>query len=308
MWRVSRVCVTETGFELVNGFINNSQVVATINYNTVPDLHDLKSFHYNLLSLFSLVFTIHFLATDLNTRIITDSHFKYHCTKSLLITINTALPLFLHFMIHCYTHTSSPGNAIKTRELALQTTPNITHEESLPLTHKIFSNYEPSAALCSGELTAISAENYCNLPSRTLCKRASVSPINPRSGMRKAPSNGASIICHCWNAWRHCWRCHVTPPHSCVIQVFVAVAWQQTRRGDARRCATRHGTANLGSARQTSSRHGEDTASSNCCVIAGTCFDVTVLTWRKYATILCLPKQWQEKCTSTLPNVKWNQM
>jgi hypothetical protein len=27
--------------------------------------------------------------------------------------------------------------------------------------------------------------------------------------------------------WRNCWRGHVTPPHSFVIQVFIAVAWQR---------------------------------------------------------------------------------
>jgi hypothetical protein len=130
---LSRVLVTKTRFRLVIGFINRLQLVTTNNYNTVPDLHNLQLLHYNLLSLFPIVFTIRFLSTDLNTGIITDSHFKYHCTKSLLITINTAMPLFLHFMVHCYTHThlSSPGNAIKTQELALQITPNITHEECL---------------------------------------------------------------------------------------------------------------------------------------------------------------------------------
>jgi hypothetical protein len=86
-------------------FINRLQVATTITYNTVPDLHNLQSLHYNSLSLFPLVFTIRFLATDLNTGIITDSHCKYHCTKSLLITINSVLPLFLHFMVRCYTHT-----------------------------------------------------------------------------------------------------------------------------------------------------------------------------------------------------------
>jgi hypothetical protein len=96
--------VTETGFGLVIGFINHSQVVTTINYNIVPDLHNLQSLHYNLLGLFPLVFTIYFLATDLNIGIITDSqHFIYHCTKSLLITINTELPLFLHFMVQLHT-------------------------------------------------------------------------------------------------------------------------------------------------------------------------------------------------------------
>jgi hypothetical protein len=48
---------------------------------------------------------------------------------------------------------------LKTQELALQITPNITHEESLPFTHKvfnsddqIFSNYEPSIAVRYREL------------------------------------------------------------------------------------------------------------------------------------------------------------
>jgi NhaP-type Na+/H+ and K+/H+ antiporter len=36
---LSRVLVTATGFGLVIGFINHSQIVITINYNTVPDLH-----------------------------------------------------------------------------------------------------------------------------------------------------------------------------------------------------------------------------------------------------------------------------
>jgi hypothetical protein len=73
---LSRVLVTATGFGLVIGFINHSQVVTTINYNTVPDLHNLQSLHYNLFKLFPLVFTIRFLATDLNTGIITLAIFK----------------------------------------------------------------------------------------------------------------------------------------------------------------------------------------------------------------------------------------
>jgi hypothetical protein len=101
---LSRVLVTETGFGLVIGFINRLQVATTITYNTVPNLHNLQLLHYNFLSLVPLVFTIRFLATGLNTGIITHSHFKYHCTKSLLITINIAMPLFPHFMVHCYTH------------------------------------------------------------------------------------------------------------------------------------------------------------------------------------------------------------
>jgi hypothetical protein len=63
---LSRVLVTKTGFGLVTGLINLIQLVTTNNYNTVPDLHNLQSLHYNLLRLFPLVFTIRFLATNLN--------------------------------------------------------------------------------------------------------------------------------------------------------------------------------------------------------------------------------------------------
>jgi hypothetical protein len=55
--RLSRVLVTKTGFGLVIGFINNPQVVTTINSYTVTDLHNLKSLRSNLLSLSAIVFT-----------------------------------------------------------------------------------------------------------------------------------------------------------------------------------------------------------------------------------------------------------
>jgi hypothetical protein len=77
---MSCVLVTKMGFGLVIGFINHLQLVTTNNYYTVPDLHNLQSLHYNLLSLLSLVFTIRFLATDLNTGITTVSPSQYHCT------------------------------------------------------------------------------------------------------------------------------------------------------------------------------------------------------------------------------------
>jgi hypothetical protein len=76
--------VTETGFGLVFGFINRLQVVTTITYNTVLDLHNL---HYNLLSLFPLVFTIRFLATDLNTGI-------------LQVWLHHTLPISLYYSTH----------------------------------------------------------------------------------------------------------------------------------------------------------------------------------------------------------------
>jgi hypothetical protein len=45
---------------------------------------------------------------------------------------------------------------------------------------------------------------------------------------------------------------------------------------EARRCATRHGTSRR--------KH----RFVYCCVISGACFDVTVLAWRKYATLLTI--------------------
>jgi hypothetical protein len=172
---LSCVLVTETGFGLVIGFINRVQLVTTNNYNTVPFLHSSQSLHYNLLSLFSLVFTIRFLATDLNTGIITDSHFKYHSTKSLLITINTAPPLFQHFMVHCYAHTSPLlVTQLKAQELGLQITPNSTHEESLRLTLKVFNSTIRSSSTTN--LPQLSATENSPI---TTPERASVSPRNP---------------------------------------------------------------------------------------------------------------------------------
>jgi hypothetical protein len=46
----------KTGFKLAIGFITNLQIVTTINYDTINDLHSLQSFHTNLFSLFALAF------------------------------------------------------------------------------------------------------------------------------------------------------------------------------------------------------------------------------------------------------------
>jgi hypothetical protein len=45
------------GFGLVIEFINNLEVVTTINYYTTAALHNLQSLHTNLFSLSALVFT-----------------------------------------------------------------------------------------------------------------------------------------------------------------------------------------------------------------------------------------------------------
>jgi hypothetical protein len=54
-----------TVFGLVIRFNNHLQVVTTNNYYIIAELHNLQSLHTNHLSLYSLVFTIRFLATDL---------------------------------------------------------------------------------------------------------------------------------------------------------------------------------------------------------------------------------------------------
>jgi hypothetical protein len=54
---LSHVLVTKTGFGLVIGFINNPQVVTTIESYTVTNLQTLKSLHTILFSLSAIVFT-----------------------------------------------------------------------------------------------------------------------------------------------------------------------------------------------------------------------------------------------------------
>jgi hypothetical protein len=119
-------------------------------------------------------------------------------------------------------------------------------------------------------------------------KRASVSPKIPWSDTREMLlPTVLQLLRHFWNAWRHCWRTHVTLPHSCVIQVFIALAGN--KRGEAMQCDarpselirdfSRHFRPRLGSARR---KHGF----LYCCVKVGACFDVTVLAWRKYVTLI----------------------
>jgi hypothetical protein len=62
---LSRVLVTKDGFGLVIRFINHLEIVTKNYYYTFADLRYIQSLHTNLLSLFRLVFTIRFLATDL---------------------------------------------------------------------------------------------------------------------------------------------------------------------------------------------------------------------------------------------------
>jgi hypothetical protein len=67
---LSHVLVTETVFGFVIGILNHLELATTFIYNAVPDLHNSKSLHHNLLRLFPVVFKIRFLAMDPNTGII----------------------------------------------------------------------------------------------------------------------------------------------------------------------------------------------------------------------------------------------
>jgi hypothetical protein len=51
----------DTHFGLLIGFINHIQVVTTVNYNIVTDLHNLHSLHASLFSLSAIVFITHSL-------------------------------------------------------------------------------------------------------------------------------------------------------------------------------------------------------------------------------------------------------
>jgi hypothetical protein len=69
----------KTGFGLVIGFTNHLQVVTTINYYTIADLHILQSLHTNLLGIFPLVFTLRFLTLGLqhrNYKRLTESYYS----------------------------------------------------------------------------------------------------------------------------------------------------------------------------------------------------------------------------------------
>jgi hypothetical protein len=160
----------------------------------------------------------------------------------------------------------------------------LTHKSGLLLTRKIFTGRRtffffftslhfasPLTRTLNRDLLQLRTFHGC-LPPWSTRERASVSPINLWSDTRE------TLLPTVLQLLRHCWRGHVYPPHSCVIQVFIGVDWQQMRRGEAMRDSSRHGRAQLDSAQR---KH----RFVYCCVIAGTCFDVTVIAWRKYATL-----------------------
>jgi hypothetical protein len=112
---------------LVIGFINRLQVVITITFNTVSDLHHVQSLHYDLLSLFPLVFTIRFLATDLNTGMLRiNQSFCSHVNSSqvdlfcfLLCSQSQFAVLFACFCCDCYSLVTKSVTAFSSPHLEL---------------------------------------------------------------------------------------------------------------------------------------------------------------------------------------------
>jgi hypothetical protein len=93
---------------------------------------------------------------------------------------------------------------------------------------------------------------------------------------------------NCWlvaNAWRHCWRGHATAPPPASSKCLQRLPGNR-RWGDETRIAIRSllGSPRLGSAILGTARRKHRFI--YYCAIAGACFDVTILTWRKYATVL----------------------
>jgi hypothetical protein len=71
--------------------------------------------------------------------------------------------------------------------------------------------------------------------------------------------------------------------------------WHHEMLQQGTRFATCHGSARLGSARLGSARLGSARRKHRfvcCCIIAGACFNVIVLAWRKYATLVFIFITW----------------
>jgi hypothetical protein len=100
--------------------------------------------------------------------------------------------------------------------------------------------------------------------------------MNPRSDTRKttAFSTVASLRCGCATSLLNLRRSRDPSLLLRDPSVYSCLATSEARQGEVRL-----GTAELGSAQR---KHHF----IYCCVITGMCFEVTVLAWSKYATLL----------------------
>jgi hypothetical protein len=216
-----------------------------------------KALHSNLLSLSLLFFT------DLSHRNhtnLTTSHASYitvlQYTWSLQITrkiVTGLLRTHFHYTLLHFTH--------------------------LDLNWKLSLNWKlltRSFRFTLSDLLQLRTFHSRLLP-RTTRELASVSPINFWSDTRETLLPTVLLLLrHCWNPWCHCWRGQVTPPHSCVIQVFIAVAWQRET------CLPRRCVATVAGWHSRRGRHRFPLLLRNCRVYRGAAW-VNPLQYKRWA-------------------------
>jgi hypothetical protein len=189
---MSRVLVTETEFGLVIGFINCLQLVITINYNTVSNFHSTRTPRQSSQSISTC---LHYPFSGNGYQ-----HRNYDSLTLQMLHIN---------QVFCSHVKSSQGNELSS---SINFTPLITRTLNLELWTPSL-NWNISLLLTRSDLLQLRTFHRC-LPPRTTRERASVSRVNPWSDTRETR---ALLLL------RHCWRGHVIPPHSYVIQVFMDV-------------------------------------------------------------------------------------
>jgi hypothetical protein len=155
-------------------------------------------------------------------------------------------------MVHCYTHTSPLLVTQLKQELALQITPNVTHKESISLTLKVFNSQDQIFVFTYEPSAAVC---YRELLLRTL--------INPWSDMWENAITVGSLLTQSRDPSL---LLHHPSVYSCCLAT-----------NEVRRCDERLVTAWLGM---------EKTPLRLLLCNPGACFNVTVLAWRKYATLL----------------------
>jgi hypothetical protein len=145
-------------------------------------------------------------------------------------------------------------------------------------THKVFTSHFKSSQDDCSQLATHELPAAVSHRELLVNELLSYKPLIWHAG--NAPSNGASIVASLLKRVTSLLTRSRDPSqllrHPSVYSCCLAT-------NEARRCTTWHGTAELGSARLGTARRKHHFV--YCCVIAGTCFDVTVLAWRKYATI-----------------------
>jgi hypothetical protein len=185
----------------MTGSTSDDWIYLPLSYTLTPNYTYIQQYS-TIADIHTFQFTVaHALGFSVSTSRLLATALK---TETIRVLLNHTLQMLLHCSIHKSSHHTFKSSQDDCSQLA-------THELLAAVSHR--------------ELTR---------------KRASVSPINPWPDTRETLlPTVLQLLRHCWNAWRHCWRGHVTPPHSCGIQVFIAV--DCNKRGEAIRDSSRHG-------------------------------------------------------------------